>query len=102
MVEKTVSIITLGCKVNQYESDSIALELEKRGFSVARGLEKASYFVLNTCAVTNEGERKSRGYIAKITKINPNAKIYVCGAKSPSGFSLIARYLEIIWNALRC
>lgn len=82
MVEKTVSIITLGCKVNQYESDSIALELERRGFVVLRGLEKASYYVLNTCAVTNEGERKSRGYIAKITKINPNAKIYVCGCAS--------------------
>jgi len=82
MVDKSVAIITLGCKVNQYESDSIALELEKRGFSVVRGLEKASYYVLNTCAVTNEGERKSRGQIAKILKINPNAKIYVCGCAS--------------------
>ena len=90
MVEKTVSIITLGCKVNQYESDSIALELERRGFLVFRGLEEANYYVLNTCAVTNEGERKSRGYITKIKKINPNAKIYVCGCAAqfhPANFT---------------
>ena len=82
MVDKTRAIITRCCKVNQYEADSSALELERRGFVVLRGLEKASYYVLNTCAVTNEGERKSRGQIAKILKLNPNAKIYVCGCAS--------------------
>lgn len=79
---KTISIITLGCKVNQYESDSIALALENLGYNVLRGLQKADAYIINTCAVTNEGEKKSRGYIAKIKKQNPQAKIYVCGCAS--------------------
>ena len=76
---KTISIITLGCKVNQYESDSIALALEKLGYKVSRGLEKADIYVINSCAVTNEGERKSREYVTKIIKQNPNAKIFTLG-----------------------
>lgn len=76
---KTVSIITLGCKVNQYESDSIALALSKAGYNVSTGLVPADIYVLNSCAVTNEGERKSRGQIAKMLKLNPNARVYVCG-----------------------
>lgn len=81
-MNKTVSIITLGCKVNQYESLGVADKLIKKGYKVNIGLEKADIFVLNTCAVTNESERKSRGLIAKVKKLNPNAKIYVCGCAS--------------------
>ena len=77
-----VSLISLGCKVNQYESESIAKKLQENGAEVGFGLSQADVFVLNTCAVTNEAERKSRGYISKILKVNPNAKIYVCGCSS--------------------
>lgn len=79
---RTVSIITLGCKVNQYESLGLASELEKKGYTVNIGLIPADVFVLNTCAVTNESERKSRGLITKVLKLNPNAKVYVCGCSS--------------------
>ncbi len=81
-MKKSVSIITLGCKVNQYESLGIASLLQKKGYTVSIGLEKADIFVLNTCAVTNESERKSRGLIAKVKKLNPNADIFVCGCSS--------------------
>ena len=84
-----VSLIALGCKVNQYESESIAKKLKDNGVSVSFGLEPSDVFVLSTCAVTNEAERKSRGYIAKIKKISPKAKIYVLGCSSqnnPSSF----------------
>jgi len=76
---KKVSIVTLGCKVNTYESEAIANALLDAGFEVDSTLSKADIYVLNTCAVTNEGERKSRGIIAKILKLNPIADIYVCG-----------------------
>lgn len=79
---KTVSIITLGCKVNQVESEQIAEKLETYGFDVSMGLGISDIYVINTCAVTNEAERKSRNYIAKILKLNENAKIYVCGCSS--------------------
>ena len=79
---KSISIITLGCKVNQVESEEIAEKLEKDGYKVVMGLEKADIFIINTCAVTNEAERKSRNIIAKILKLNPDPKIYVCGCSS--------------------
>lgn len=77
-----VCIITLGCKVNQYESDALANSLEKLGYDVCSKLEEADFFVVNTCAVTNEAEKKSRQTIAKIKKVSPKAKIYVCGCAS--------------------
>lgn len=77
-----VCIITLGCKVNQYESDALANSLEKLGYEVCSKLEEADFFIVNTCAVTNEAEKKSRQTIAKIKKVSPKAKIYVCGCAS--------------------
>lgn len=77
-----VSIITLGCKVNQYESESIGNELTKNNIDVCFDLENADAFIINTCAVTNEAERKSRGIITKIRKTNKTAPIFVCGCSS--------------------
>lgn len=76
---KKVSIITLGCKVNQYESDAIKFALSSAGFEVVNKLQPADYYIINSCAVTNEAEHKSREQISKIIKLNPDAKIYVCG-----------------------
>ena len=56
----TVSVITLGCRANQYESDAIAEELERRGFIVVSFGERADVCVINTCSVTGESDRKSR------------------------------------------
>ncbi len=79
---KKVSIVTLGCKVNQVESEQIAEELEKYGYDVSMGLIKADIYIVNTCAVTNEAERKSRNILTKLTKLNENAKVYICGCSS--------------------
>lgn len=77
-----ISIITLGCKVNLVESEEIAEELEKQGFDVSMGLNPADIYVINTCAVTNEAERKSRNIISKVLKLNENATVYICGCSS--------------------
>lgn len=77
-----VGIITLGCKVNQYESGAIKEELEHNGYEVTMNLEPCDIYVLNTCAVTGIAEKKSRAHVAKITKLNPNAKVIVCGCAS--------------------
>ena len=84
---KKISIITLGCKVNQVESEDIAEKLEADGYDVSMGLVQSDIYIINTCAVTNEAERKSRGIITKVLKINPNAKIYVCGCSSENDAS---------------
>lgn len=78
-MRKKVCLITLGCKVNKYETDCIKRMLNDLKFDVSETLCDAEYYVLNTCAVTNEAEKKSRQYIAKINKLNSTAKIIVCG-----------------------
>ncbi len=77
-----IAFLTLGCKVNQYEADEIARNLRALGHEVVLDLQPADCYVLSTCAVTNEAERKSRQMIAKLQKLNPDAKIYVCGCAS--------------------
>lgn len=76
------AVFTLGCKVNEVESASIMATLEKQGWEVTDKLCPADIFVLNTCAVTREAEKKSRQLIARARKFNPQAKIYVCGCAS--------------------
>lgn len=68
--------------MNKYESDAIIGSLEKMGYQVFDGLEKADVYIINTCAVTGEAEKKSRQVIAKCRKLNANAKILVCGCAS--------------------
>ena len=77
-----VVVLTLGCKVNKYESDSIIFELKKRGIEASDDFEWADVYIINTCAVTNEAERKSRQMIERARKFNPNAKICVMGCAS--------------------
>ncbi len=77
-----VAVLTLGCKVNQYESDALVYELEKRGITATNKLEKADAYIINTCAVTNEAEKKSRQMIERARKFNQNAKIFVIGCAS--------------------
>ncbi len=75
-------VFTLGCKVNETESGYIAANLEKAGFSVTTRLERADIYVLNTCAVTGEAERKSRQLVSRARRLNPDAAVYVCGCAS--------------------
>ena len=79
---KKVCLISLGCKVNKYEIECMATILNNAGYLVTLNHEPSDYYVVNTCAVTNEGEKKSRQYISKLSKLNPNAKIVVCGCAS--------------------
>ncbi len=83
-------VYTLGCKVNDVESGSIIRGLEELGYEVSREMEtKADLYIVNTCAVTAEAERKSRQTVGKAIKANPCAKVIVCGCaseKSPVDF----------------
>ena len=93
MTEKLpkVCVFTLGCKVNQYDSDAMIAVFEHAGFEICEGLEPADVYVINSCAVTAEAEKKSRQSVARILKINPNARIYVCGCASQNNFSQFAK-----------
>lgn len=70
MTKPTVSFCTLGCRANQYESDALAEELERRGFEVVPFGEHADAAVINTCSVTSESDRKSRQMVRRaISKV---------------------------------
>lgn len=75
----TVSFTTLGCKVNQFETEAMTELLEKEGFEVLPTAERSDIYIINTCAVTKESERKSRQFINKAKRINPNALVVAVG-----------------------
>ena len=78
----TAVVFTLGCKVNDVESGSIIHGLKELGYDVSRELGYADLYVINTCAVTAEAERKSRQTIGRALKFNKQAKVIVCGCAS--------------------
>ena len=79
---KKVCVLSLGCKVNQYDSEGIMARLKDEGYEVSDELGYADIYVINTCAVTNEAEHKSRQMITRVKKYNQDAKIYICGCSS--------------------
>ena len=78
----TVGILTLGCKVNQYESEAIAEELESRGFDILSSSQKCDAYIINTCTVTAESDRKARQMIRRLISYNEYAFILVTGCYS--------------------
>lgn len=82
-------VFTLGCKVNECESDSLIAGLIKKGYEVSDKLEPADLYIVNTCAVTHEAEKKSRQTSSRIAKLNPDAPIIFTGCaaqKDPEAF----------------
>ena len=75
----TFSINTLGCKVNQYESQQIRELLERFGLRMTELSEKPDLVVVNTCCVTHTASSKSRQYIRRTQKLSPDAVVVVCG-----------------------
>jgi len=76
---RRVAIATLGCKVNQYDSDALALEFRKAGFEVVPFADRADVYVVNTCTVTQIGDKKSRQLIRRAHAKNPDAVIVAAG-----------------------
>lgn len=88
-IEK-VYVATLGCRVNQYESEAIAQSFSDYGYELTRSKSEADILVINTCAVTRTAESKSRRLIRHLHKENPHALIIVTGCYSQkSGHELI-------------
>ena len=76
---KKAAFYTLGCKVNQYETEAMTELFKKKNYEIVDFSEKADVYVINTCSVTNIGDRKSRQMIRRAKKTNPNAIIAVTG-----------------------
>lgn len=79
---KKVAFYTLGCKVNQYETDAMLEMFKKDGYEQVDSEDFADVYVINTCTVTHMSDRKSRQYIRRMKKKNPESIIAVVGCYS--------------------
>lgn len=82
MTDTTVAFITLGCKVNQYETEIMEGLFKQKGYTVIKNDEAADVYVVNTCSVTSFGDKKSRQLIRRVHRQNPDAIIAVSGCYS--------------------
>lgn len=79
-------VFSLGCKVNQYEGQSMIKGLEARGFEAVDSLEFADCYIINTCSVTAEADKKSRQAVSRVLKLNPDAKVVICGCSAQNNY----------------
>jgi len=99
MAERKLKTLTLGCKVNQYETELVREGLLRGGFQDAADTDQAELCVVNTCTVTNEGDAKSRQAIRKLAKHNPDSKIVVMGCyatRAPDELVQLPNVVEVV------
>ena len=94
-MKKTVSFYTLGCKVNQYETNAMEQQFIKNNYEIVENTQKADIYVINTCTVTNMAERKSRQMLRRVKEINPSAVLVVCGCYAQVAKNELEQITEI-------
>ena len=101
-VKATVGVLTQGCKVNQYESRAIEEALEALGYVICAPEARCDAYIINTCTVTAESDRKARQLIRRVRAQNPAAFIVVTGCfaqTDPEGAALEGRDRQYEQNA---
>ena len=78
-MKKRVAFCTLGCKVNQYETNAMIEQFINKGYEIVEFEEKADIYIINTCTVTNMADRKSRQMLRRVKEINKDAILVACG-----------------------
>ncbi len=76
---KKVAFITLGCKVNQYETNSMIQQFKEKGYEIVESTQMADIYVVNTCTVTNMSDKKSRQMLRRVKERNHQAIVVACG-----------------------
>src|SRR6185436_12851643 len=95
MRPRTYKVVTLGCKLNQFDSASIVGELRARGFREATDEESAGVFVVNTCTVTENADREARRLARRGRRENPECRLLVTGCYAELDRDAIARAAEV-------
>ena len=88
---RRAAFCTLGCKVNQYETEALIALFKKRGYDIVDFTEEADVYILNTCTVTHLADRKSRQLIRRCLKTNPHARVAVTGCYAQNAPEEVAR-----------
>ncbi len=102
---KSVALITIGCKLNQFETEQMRESFEARGFKVSGQDEKADIYVINTCTVTSKSDYRSRQAIRRALRHNPDATIIVTGCYAqvaPHEVASIKGIDAILGNSRKC
>ncbi len=94
-MEKTVAFCTLGCKVNQYETNAMIEQFIKKKYTIKEFNEEADIYIINTCTVTNMADRKSRQMLRRAKELNPNSIIVACGCYAQVAKEELAKIPEI-------
>lgn len=92
---KRVAFYTLGCKVNQYETESIKNQLIQKGYSEKSFEEEADIYIINSCTVTSIADRKTRNMLRRAKKINPSGKVIVTGCYAQTNSTELLEMEEI-------
>ncbi len=92
---KTAAITTLGCKLNQYDSERIREQLVRRGYDIVEFDQPADVYVVNTCTVTSKSDRDSRRLARQGKRRNPEATVVVTGCYAEIGSEVLAEIPEI-------
>lgn len=92
---KKVAFYTLGCKVNQYETESIKNQLLQKGYTETSFEEKADIYIVNSCTVTSVADRKTRNMLRRAKKINPQGKVIVTGCYAQTNSKELLEMEEI-------
>jgi threonylcarbamoyladenosine tRNA methylthiotransferase MtaB len=79
-----IAFKTLGCRLNQYETDALAAQFKSNGYEVSEQEDNADIVVVNTCTVTNQSNHKSRYVIRHAGRVNPSAKMIITGCMAES------------------
>lgn len=90
-----VAFCSLGCKVNQYETNAMMQEFIKNGYEIKEFSQFADVYIINTCTVTNVADRKSRQMLRKVKEINPQAIVVACGCYAQVGKKELEKIEEI-------
>lgn len=92
---KTVAFITLGCKVNQYETNAMTQNFIEKGYKIVEHTKKADIYIINTCTVTNMSDRKSRQMLRRVKELNKDSIVVACGCYAQVGKEELEKVEEI-------
>ncbi len=92
---KKVAFYTLGCKVNQYETNAMIEQFIKKNYKLVNFEDISDIYIINTCTVTNMSDRKSRQIIRRVKQINPKSILVVTGCYAQVAVKELEKIKEI-------
>ena len=94
--KRTAALHNLGCKVNAYETEAMTAMLKEAGYEIVPFTERADVYVINTCTVTNEADRKSRQMLSRARRMNPDAVICAVGCYVQTQSAAASGFADIL------